>query len=91
MRMAEMIHQVPDPVLSREGVAYVAQAWTECDGGWHGWLVFIAADGRIMRTALETSQATRAAIREWAAALRPEDLDHALARAFPPSAERPAA
>jgi hypothetical protein len=89
--MAAMIHQLPGPVLSPEGVAYVVQVWAELDGAWHGWLVFIAADGRILRTGRETSQASRAAVRAWASSLHPIDLERALTRAFPPSAERPAA
>jgi hypothetical protein len=89
--MAEMICQLPDPVLSSEGVAWVVQLWAEGDERWHGWLVFIAADGRILRTGPETSQADQSALRVWASGLRPVDLDDALARAFPPSAARPAA
>ena len=89
--MAELIHQFPDPLLSADGVAYVAQAWAESDVRWHGWLVFIAADGRILRTARETSHANREAVRVWAARLRPPALARALSRSIPPSAELPAA
>ena len=89
--MAELIHQYPDPLPSAEGVPYVAQAWAEFDVRWHGWLVFIAADGRILRTARETSHANRDAVRVWAARLRPPALARALSRAIPPSAELPAA
>jgi hypothetical protein len=89
--MVDMIRQLPDPVLSAEGVPYVVQVWAEGSVRCHGWLVFIAADGRILRTSRETSRASRAAILRWATRLRPIDLDDALARAFPPSAERPAA
>jgi len=89
--MAELIHQYPDPLPSADGVAYVAQAWAELDVRWHGWLVFIAADGRILRTARGTSHATREAVRAWAARLRPPALTRALARAVPSSAELPAA
>jgi len=89
--VAELIHQFPDPLLSADGVAYVAQAWAESDVRWHGWLVFIAADGRILRTARETSHASREAVRVWAARLRPPALARALSRSIPPSAELPAA
>ena len=89
--VAELIHQYPDPLLSADGVAYVVQAWGECDIRWHGWLVFIAADGRILRTARETSHANREAVRVWAAHLRPSALTRALSRAVPSSAELPAA
>jgi len=90
-RSGELICQFRDPVRSGEGVAYVAQVWARRDDRWHAWLVFIAADGRILRTARETIQASRDAVRDWAAALRPADLHVALARAVPPSAELPAA
>ena len=89
--MAELIYQYPAPVRSADGVAYVAQVWGERDAGWHGWLVFIAADGAILRTPRETSHANRDALAAWAVALRPAQLRGALARAVPPSAQLPAA
>jgi len=89
--MAELMYQYPDPVVSPEGVAYVAQAWAEQDARWHGWLVFIAADGRILRTPRETTQRSGDAMLVWAMGRRPVYLAGALARAIPPSAELPAA
>jgi hypothetical protein len=89
--MAELIHQYRDPVRSADGVAYVAQAWGHGNGRWHGWLVFIAADGSILRTAREKVYTTRHAVVVWAMALRSADLSRALARAVPPTAELPAA
>ena len=89
--MAELIHQYQAPVLAADGTAYVAQAWAAHDERWHGWLVFIAADGRILRTARETTQGGRDAMVVWAMGLRPVYLDGALSRAFPPTAEQPAA
>ena len=89
--MAELIHQFHDPVRSQDGVPFVAQAWAESNRRWHGWLVFIAADGRILRTAQETSRPSRDDVRAWAARLRPRALAAALARAVPPSAQLPAA
>ena len=88
---AELIHQFREPVRSPDGVPYVAQAWGEGGGEWHAWLVFIAADGRILRTAREKIYASRDAVLVWAVALRAADLTRALARAVPPSAELPAA
>ena len=70
---------------------YVAQAWGQRDGRWHSWLVFIAADGSILRTAREKVYASRHAVLRWATALRPADLGRALARAVPSTAKRPAA
>jgi hypothetical protein len=88
---AELIHQFRDPVSSPDGVLYVAQAWADRDDGWHGWLVFIAADGRILRTSRETTGRSRQAMRGWAARLRAAHLREALARAGPPSEAMPAA
>ena len=89
--MAELIHQYREPVRSADGVPYVAQAWAHGNGRWHGWLVFIAADGSILRTEREKVYASRHAVIVWAMALRPSDLSRALAGAVPPSAELPAA
>jgi hypothetical protein len=89
--VAELIHQFPEPVQSKDGVPFVAQAWAELDDRWHGWLVFIAADGRILRTARETPHASRDAVCAWAARLRPRALRAALAHAIAPSAQLPAA
>jgi hypothetical protein len=91
MTRAEMIHQYREPVRARDGTPYVAQAWADRDVRWHTWLVFIAADGRILRTAREKVYASRDAALVWAVAQRPGDLARALARAVPPSAELPAA
>jgi hypothetical protein len=88
---AELIHQIREPVRGSDGVAYVAQAWAERNERWHCWLVFIAADGRILRTEREKVYASRDAVRVWAVALRADDLARALARAVPPSAALPAA
>lgn len=89
--MGELIHQFREPVRSADGIAYVAQAWGHGNGRWHGWLVFIAADGSILRTEREKVYATRHAVLVWAMTLRPSDLARALARAVPPSAALPAA
>jgi hypothetical protein len=88
---AELVHQFRDPVPSPDGVLYVAQAWAERDRGWHGWLVFIAADGRILRTPRERAHASRDAMRAWVTGLAATHLRDALARAVPPSEEMPAA
>jgi hypothetical protein len=90
--MGELIHQFREPVRSADGVAYVAQAWAHPDGRhWHAWLVFIAADGSILRTAREKVYASRHAVHVWALGQRPADLGRALARAVPATAELPAA
>lgn len=89
--MAELIYQFPVPVRSADGVPYVAQAWAERNDGWHGWLVFIAVDGRILRTARGTTHATRDAVAVWALTHQLDGLRRALGHAVPPSAELPAA
>jgi len=89
--MAELIHQFPEPVRSADGVPYVVQAWADSNGRWHGWLVFIAADGRMLRTRRSSACASRDAVRTWARGLQSSDLGAALAHAVPPSAELPAA
>ena len=89
--MAELILQLADPVTSAEGVAYVVQVWAESNHRWQAWLVFIAADGRILRTERETTGPRRDAIRAWADRLRAPDLEQALRRAVAPSAHLPAA
>ena len=88
---AELVHQFRDPVRSPDGVLYVAQAWAERNHGWHGWLVFIAADGCILRTPRAVAHASRDAIRAWVAGLAGSHLRDALSRAVPPSEELPAA
>ena len=89
--MPEMIHQLRDLVPSPAGVPYVVQVWGDVNADWQGWLVFIAADGSMLRTGREISEGSREALVAWARRLRPDDVSGALARAFPPSAERPAA
>ena len=89
--MAELIHQFREPITSRGGVSYVAQAWMEHDGDWKGWLVFIAADGAILRTGHLCAYPSRDMMRRWAARLPARALAAGLARAVPASAELPAA
>jgi len=89
--VAELIYQLPAPFQSPDGVSYVVQAWAELDGAWHGWLVFIAADGSILRTGRLTSYANRDRLRRWAVRLRRRALTTALERAVPPTSEHPAA
>jgi hypothetical protein len=88
---AELIYQYREPVRDADGVAYVAQAWAQRNSGWHCWLVFIAVDGRILRTPREKNYASRDAVLVWAVSQRPPELARALARAIPPTAALPAA
>ncbi|MBM3222137.1 MAG: hypothetical protein FJZ38_26360 [Candidatus Rokubacteria bacterium] len=88
---AELIYQYREAVSAADGVPYVAQAWAQRHGRWESWLVFIAADGRILRTTREKQYASRDAVLVWAVSLRRDDLGRALARAVPPTAAMPAA
>jgi len=89
---ATLIHQFDEPVRAADGGMYVAQVWAEADGSRvHAWIVFIAADGRILRTARETTRRDRDGVRAWARRLHARRLRDALARAVPSSAELPAA
>jgi hypothetical protein len=89
--MAELIYQYREPVRASDGVPHVAQAWAQRNGRWHTWLVFIAVDGRIVRTPREKTYASRDAVLVWAVSLRADELTRALARAVPATAELPAA
>jgi len=88
---AELIYQYREPVRGAENATYVAQAWAQRNGRWHSWLVFIGADGSILRTPREKTYASRDAVLVWAVSLRGPDLGHALRRAVPATAELPAA
>jgi len=88
---AELIYQYREPVRAAGGVSYVAQAWAQRNERWHSWLVFIAADGSILRTPREKIYASRDAVLVWAVSLRAPDLSRALTRAVPATAELPAA
>jgi len=89
--VAELIHQFRDPIRAAAGVSYVVQAWGATDRGWHGWLVFIAADGSILRTGRLIARRNREHLRRWAMRLPIAALDDALAHAVPTSTELPAA
>jgi hypothetical protein len=89
--VAELIHQFHDPIRSTDGVPYVVQVWGEPDQGWHGWLVFIAVDGSMLRTARLTSRRSRDLLHRWATRLRARALADALTQGIPPSAKLPAA
>jgi len=85
-----MIYQYREPVRAKGGL-YVAQAWAQHDARWHTWLVFIGADGSILRTPREKTYASRDAVLVWAVSLRAPDLGRALTRAVPATADLPAA
>ena len=87
----ELIYQYREPVKAPSGAPYVAQAWAQRNGRWHSWLVFIGADGSILRTPREKTYTSRDAVLVWAVSLRGPDLGRALARAVPATAELPAA
>lgn len=91
--MAEVLVEFTEPVIAKDGTAYVAHACGgEADNGrWQGWLEFLPANGATpIRSGRETTQPNRQDTEYWATGLTPVYLEGALERALHPSA-RPAA
>jgi len=84
-RMADLIHEHAIHVRTPEGEAYVPRTYAErqSDGMWEGWLEFEPIDqyGVKLRTARETSQATRQALTVWSLGLEPVYFEGAFKRA----------
>src|SRR5437762_192966 len=67
--VAEVLVEFAEPVLSRDGARYMAQACgKESDGGtWEGWVEFLPVDGRQpIRSSRETTQPNRQDTVYWA-------------------------
>jgi hypothetical protein len=81
--MAELVQTYTEVVRDSGGEEFVASAYGEerADGKWEGWLEFRSASGDLRRTARETTQPNRDALRYWASGLEPLYLDGAFARA----------
>ena len=81
--MTEMIQQYVEKIASPGGTSYGVFAYgaPRADGKWEGWLEFRSADGRVLRTARETTQPNREALAYWASGLEPLYLEGAFARA----------
>ncbi|HEX5732060.1 MAG TPA: hypothetical protein VF131_04415 [Blastocatellia bacterium] len=81
--MAEMIQQYVEKMVDPSGTSYDVFAYGERrpEGNWEGWIEFHSADGRVLRTARETTQPNRAALAYWASGLEPLYFEGAFARA----------
>jgi len=83
--MAELIQTYAEVVRDARGAEFVASACGEerGDGKWEGWIEFrpAAGGGDARRTARETTQPDRDALRYWASGLEPVYLQGAFDRA----------
>jgi len=81
--MAELIQTYNETLRDARGEEFEASAHGEerADGKWEGWIEFRSASGEVRRTARETTQPDRDALRYWASGLEPLYLDGALSRA----------
>lgn len=87
--MAEVLVEFTDPVVSNDGVEYVARACAReaRDGMWEGWIEFLPADpkrGQPVRSGRETTQPNRTDTMYWATGLTAVYLEGALHRALTP-------
>lgn len=81
---AELVAEIDEHVVDRDGLHYVARIYgcPRSDGAWVGWLEFVAiGEHRRRRTDVETAQATRLHLFEWASRIEPTYLEGAFARA----------
>ena len=94
--MAEVFVEFAEPVIAKDGTAYMARAvGGEMDNGhWQGWIEFLPVDvGNPARSGRETTQPNRQDTEYWATGLTPVYLEGALERALNPlsrTASRPA-
>jgi hypothetical protein len=90
--VAEVLLQFSDPVVL-DGEVYLARACgAEADHGlWQGWIEFTSVDdGRVIRSARETTQPNRGDTIYWATGLTPVFLEGSLRRALRPLTRREA-
>src|SRR5437868_448815 len=84
--MAELIHEHAVHVRTATGEAFVPRTYGErqTNGTWEGWLEFdpVEGDAPTLRTARETSQATRDALEMWATGLESTYFEGAFTRAY---------
>jgi hypothetical protein len=91
--MAEVLVEFAEPVVARDGAAYIARA---CGGPadygrWQGWLEFTPVDGgEVIRSSRETTQPNREDTEYWATGLTAVYLEGALERALNPLTRVPA-
>ena len=91
--MAEVFVEFTEPVLAKDGTAYIARACggpTE-NGRYQGWLEFVPVDGgAAIRSSRETTQPNREDTEYWATGLTPVYLEGSLERALNPLTRLPA-
>lgn len=82
--MEELIREFGPLVSDQDGTLYVARIYAAPadDKMWEAWLTFSATDGRMLKTARETTQPNRDAIAYWASGIEPIYLEGALKRAL---------
>jgi hypothetical protein len=86
-RVAEVLLEFTDPVLSEDGKSYIARACgDEMPGGmWQAWIEFVpAGSGAPVRSGRETTQPNRLDTVYWATGLTPVFLEGSLKRALKP-------
>jgi hypothetical protein len=91
--MAEVFVEFPEPVVAKDGRAYIARACGAPANSalWHGWLEFVPVDGGVpVRSSRETTQPNRVDTAYWATGLTPVYLEGALERALNPLTRIPA-
>jgi hypothetical protein len=89
--MAEVLEQFPDPLHTRDGSTYVAQACGAPNqrGLWEGWIEFLPVSrGQPLRSPRETTQPNRIDAEYWATGLTMVYLEGALQRALNPPTRR---
>jgi hypothetical protein len=92
--MAEVFVEFTEPVIARDGSAYIARACGAPSdfGRWQGWLEFVPVDGgEVVRSSRETTQPNREDTAYWATGLTPVYLEGALERALNPLTKAPPA
>jgi hypothetical protein len=85
LRVAEVLVEFSDPVVSEDGQIYIARAVgaEKPDGMWQGWIEFVPpGDGEPIRSSRETTQPNRQDTIYWATGLTPVYLEGALHRSL---------
>ena len=81
---AEVLLEYAEQLVTPDGTRYSVRACggPRADGGWVGWLEFVAVgETAVRRTSQETTQPSREALTYWASGLEPVYLQGAFARA----------
>jgi hypothetical protein len=83
--MAEVLVEYAEPVMSKDGRAFVAKAYGAAmdNSRWQGWIEFAPVDGGpIVKSRRETTQPNRTDTEYWATGLTPVYLEGSLARSL---------